>query len=71
MASHAKSHKVCNCYRWERRLESHDGVECVVRVCPDCGRRELCWSRRGLSPEAAEAFRAGTARQGGRKFARG
>ena len=69
MKSQAISMKVCNCYRWERRLESHDGVECVVRVCPHCGRRELCWSRRGLSSEAAAAFRAGTARLGERDFA--
>jgi hypothetical protein len=42
-----------------RRLEVHDGVECVVQLCVDCGRRELCWSRRPLSPEIVTAHRAG------------
>ncbi len=38
----------CRDHLWDRRLEIHGGVECVVRECCRCGRRELCWSRRPL-----------------------
>jgi hypothetical protein len=41
----------CRLHDWERRLEFHRGVECVVRVCRRCARKELCWSRRPLSLE--------------------
>jgi hypothetical protein len=43
----------CRAHLWERRLEVYEGVECVVGVCVNCGTKELCWSRRPLSPEAA------------------
>jgi hypothetical protein len=39
---------------WERRLEVHDGIECVVRSCRYCGCRELCWSRRPIPAEALD-----------------
>jgi hypothetical protein len=39
----------CRVHTWERRLEEHGGVECVVRFCRHCSRKELCWSRRPLS----------------------
>jgi hypothetical protein len=42
----------CRLHDWERLLEFHHGVECVVRSCRRCGRKELCWSRRPLSLEA-------------------
>ncbi len=41
----------CKRHTWERRLEVHRGVQCVVRHCLECGHRELCWSRRPLSLE--------------------
>jgi hypothetical protein len=42
----------CRAHLWERRLEVHEGVQCVVRFCLNCRRKELCWSRRPLPPEA-------------------
>jgi len=42
----------CRQHAWERRLEVHEGTECVVAVCVRCGTRELCWSRRPLAAEA-------------------
>jgi hypothetical protein len=48
----------CQGHHRERRLEVHDGVECVVQLCLDCGRRELCWSRRPLRPDTVSAIRA-------------
>jgi hypothetical protein len=41
----------CKRHDWERRLEIHHGVQCVVRYCLDCGAKELCWSRRPVSLE--------------------
>jgi hypothetical protein len=40
----------CNplCHPWDRRREVIGSVECVIRVCYRCGRKELCWSRRPL-----------------------
>jgi hypothetical protein len=43
----------CKQHIWERRLETHRGVQCVVRFCLECGERELCWSRRPVSLEPA------------------
>jgi hypothetical protein len=43
----------CRQHCWERRLEFHGRIECVVRCCCRCGRKEVSWSRRPLSPEAA------------------
>jgi hypothetical protein len=43
--------KQCQHHAWERQLEVHRGVECVVRVCPRCGRKELCWSRQPMPPD--------------------
>ena len=45
----------CKVHIWERRLEYHHGVQCVVRYCLECGHRELCWSRRPVSLEAGES----------------
>ena len=36
-------------HQWERRVENHDGAECVVRVCEHCGLSDIVWSRRGFS----------------------
>jgi hypothetical protein len=44
---------------WERCLEVHGGVECVVRFCRRCGRKEVCWSRHPLSQEVAAAINSG------------
>jgi len=41
----------CKQHIWERRLEFHRGVQCVVRFCLECGVKELCWSRRPVSLE--------------------
>ena len=48
----------CRAHLWERRLEVHEGVECVVGVCLNCGTKELCWSRRPLSPEAVTRLKS-------------
>ena len=40
----------CSLHQWERRVENHDGDECVVRVCVRCGLSDIAWSRRG-NPE--------------------
>jgi hypothetical protein len=40
--------QTCREHLWERGLEVHGGVECVVRSCRNCQRRELCWSRRPI-----------------------
>jgi hypothetical protein len=44
----------CALHSWERELETRRGVECVVRVCRCCGRKELCWSRVPLRPSPRE-----------------
>src|SRR5215471_5200053 len=36
----------CRQHAWERRLEVHEGTECVVAVCTQCGTKELCWCHR-------------------------
>jgi hypothetical protein len=42
------SARTCAHHFWERRLEVRGGIECVVRFCRRCGRKELVWSRRPL-----------------------
>ena len=49
----------CRTHLWERLLEVHEGVECVVGVCLYCGTKELCWSRWRLSPEALARAKSG------------
>jgi hypothetical protein len=44
----------CALHLWERGLERFRNVECVVRTCRYCGRRELCWSREPLAAETVE-----------------
>lgn len=41
----------CKRHVWERRLEIHHNVQCVVRFCLECGQKELCWSRRPVALE--------------------
>jgi hypothetical protein len=48
----------CRQHFWERCLEVHGGIECVVRFCRPCGRKEVCWSRRPLPPEVAAAVQS-------------
>src|SRR5262249_44464579 len=55
----------CRAHLWERRLEVDEGVECVVGVCLSCGTRELCWSRRPLSPKAVTRVKSGIGRRTG------
>ena len=56
----------CRVHLWERRLEVHEGVECVMGFCLNCGRKELCWSRRPLSPGAVLRAKSGIGRRTGR-----
>jgi hypothetical protein len=44
----------CKRHIWERRLEIHHGVQCVVQFCLECGQKELCWSRRPVSLETID-----------------
>jgi hypothetical protein len=58
----------CTLHVWERRLEVHNGAECVVRVCLNCRQTELVWCRRGIRLEWDDC----TTRKGrriGRRFA--
>jgi hypothetical protein len=48
----------CRHHRWERRVEFHGRIECVVRFCRPCGRKEVCWSRRPLPPKVAAAVQS-------------
>jgi hypothetical protein len=37
---------LCRHHVWERRLEMHDRLERVVRICVHCNRLEVCWEQR-------------------------
>jgi hypothetical protein len=36
---------MCQVHVWERHLEVHKDNERVIRVCVNCGRREMCWEQ--------------------------
>jgi hypothetical protein len=58
---------ICREHAWERHLEVRNKHERVIRVCANCGRREMCWEqprRKGrtprpslIAPEAPEIAR--------------
>jgi hypothetical protein len=35
----------CVKHVWERHLEVHNHLQRVVRVCAQCGCKEICWSQ--------------------------
>jgi hypothetical protein len=57
--THVSTGQPCRQHFWERCLEVHGGVECVVRFCRTCGWKEVCWSRHALSREVVAALNRG------------